>query len=363
VVFRDKAMYYAVIMAGGSGTRLWPLSRRHFPKQALRLMGEKTMFQYAVDRISSIFPPERIFVVTVAEHASILMEQVPELPAENFILEPEGRGTASAIGLVAIHLADHDPGACMAILTADHFITQTARFCKVLVAAEKVAADGSLVTLGIQPSFPSSGFGYIHQGSLLGKANEFLFYAVEHFTEKPDPASARQMIDSGEFSWNSGMFVWLVTRILQEFEHQMPVFYSQLMEVKAAIGTPEYSGVLEQVWPRIVKNTIDYDIMEGASQVVVIPADIGWTDIGSWGSLFKLLPLDVDGNIFVGPHINIDTKNTLVFGDKRLVAVMGLKDLVIIDTNDVVMVCSREREQDVKSLVELLKQTQQKHLI
>jgi mannose-1-phosphate guanylyltransferase len=321
------------------------------------------MFQYAVERITSIFPPEHILVVTVAEHASILMEQVPELPAENFILEPEGRGTASAIGLAAIHIANHDPGACMAILTADHFITQKARFCKVLTAAEKIATDGSLVTLGIQPSSPSSGFGYIHHGSLLGKENEFLFYAVERFTEKPDLATARQMVDSGEYSWNSGMFVWQVTRILQEFEHQMPVFYSQLMEVKASLSNPEYSAVLERVWPRIVKNTIDYGVMEGAHQVVVIPADIGWTDIGSWGSLFGLLPMDADGNVFVGPHINIDTKNTLVFGDKRLVAVMGLQDLVIIDTNDVVMVCSHERGQDVKTLVELLKQSQQVHLI
>jgi mannose-1-phosphate guanylyltransferase len=321
------------------------------------------MFQYAVERITPIFPPERILVVTLAEHASILMEQVLELPAENFILEPEGRGTAPAIGLAAIHLLDHDPEACMAILTADHFITGTARFCQVLATAERVAADGSLVTLGIQPSSPSTGFGYIHHGSALGEENEFPFYTVERFTEKPDLATARQMIDSGEYSWNSGMFVWQVTRILQEFERQMPDFYSQLMEVKAALGTPEYSAVLERVWPRVAKNTIDYGVMEGARQVVVIPVNIGWTDVGSWGSLFKLLPSDANDNVFVGPHIKIDTQNTLVFGDKRLVAVMGVKDLVIIDTDDIVMVCSREREQDVKALVELLKQTQQEQLI
>jgi mannose-1-phosphate guanylyltransferase len=291
------------------------------------------------------------------------MKQVPELPAENFVLEPEGRGTAPASGLAAIHLANHDPEACMAILTADHFITETARFCQVLAAAERVAADGSLVTLGIQPSSPSTGFGYIHHGSALGEENEFPFYTVERFTEKPILATARQMVDSGEYSWNSGMFVWQVIRILQEFERQMPDFYSQLMEVKAVLGTPEYSAMLKRVWPRVNKETIDYGIMENARQVVVIPVNIGWTDIGSWGSLFNLFPADADDNVFVGPHIKIDTKNTLVFGDKRLVAVMGVKDLVIIDTDDVVMVCSREREQDVKLLVELLKQTQQVHLI
>ena len=192
-------MYYAVIMAGGSGTRLWPLSRRDYPKQALKLVGEKTMFQYAVERIRSIFPPERIMVVTLAKHAPILMGQVPELPAENFILEPEGRGTAPAIGLAAIHLIRNDPDACMVILTADHFIKDTKHFCEVLAAAERVA-DGRLVTLGIQPSDPSTGFGYIHQGALAGEENGFPFYSVERFTEKPDLATARKMLESGAYT-------------------------------------------------------------------------------------------------------------------------------------------------------------------
>ena len=355
-------MYYAVIMAGGSGTRLWPLSRRNYPKQALKLVGEKTMFQYAVERIRPIFPPERILVVTLAKHAPILMEQVPELPARNFILEPEGRGTAPAIGLAAIHIAEQDPGARMVILTADHFITKTERFCEVLVAAEKVA-DGRLVTLGIQPSNASTGFGYIHQADRAGEENGFPFYAVERFTEKPDPDTARKMVDSGEYSWNSGMFVWQVKRILGEFQRQMPDFHTQLMEVRAALGSPEYRAVIERVWPQVSKQTIDYGVMEGASDVVVIPVDIGWADIGSWGSLFDLLPADANDNVFVGPHIGIDTKNTLIFGDSRLVAVMGVQDLVIVDTPDVVMVCAREREQDVKALVELLKETQQERLI
>ena len=355
-------MYYAVIMAGGSGTRLWPLSRRDYPKQALKLVGERTMFQYAVERIRSIFPPERILVVTLAKHAPILMEQVPELPKENFILEPEGRGTAPAIGLASIHIADQDPDACMVILTADHFIKETKRFCEVLVAAEKVA-HSRLVTLGIPPSNPSTGFGYIHQGALAGEENGFPFYTVERFTEKPDPATARKMVESGEYSWNSGMFVWQGKRILREFQQQMPDFYTQLMEVQVTLGTPGYQAVVERVWPQVTKETIDYGIMECASDVVVIPVDIGWTDIGSWGSLFDLLPADANDNVFVGPHIEIDTRNTMIFGDKRLVAVMGVEDLVIVDTEDVVMVCSREREQDVKALVEYLKQTHQDGLI
>ena len=355
-------MYYAVIMAGGSGTRLWPLSRRNYPKQALKLVGESTMFQYAVQRIRPIFPPERIMVVTLAKHAAILMEQVPELPAQNFILEPEGRGTAPAIGLAAIHIASQDPDACMVILTADHFISKTQRFCEVLAAAEKVAG-GRLVTLGIQPSSPSTGFGYIHQGALVGEQSGFPYYTVERFTEKPDLAAARQMLESGEYSWNSGMIVWQASRILKEFQTQMPEFFAQLMEVNLVLGTPAYEAVIEQVWPQVRKETIDYGVMEGACDVVVIPVDIGWTDIGSWGSLFNLLPSDAEENVFVGPHVEIDTTNTMIFGDKRMVAVMGVKDLVIVDTEDVVMVCAREREQDVKALVELLKQTHQERLI
>lgn len=356
-------MYYAVIMAGGSGTRLWPLSRRDYPKQALKLVGERTMLQYAVERIRSIFPPERILVVTLARHAPILMKQVPVLPPQSFILEPEGRGTAPAIGLAAIHIAKQDPEASMVILTADHFITKMKHFCDVLDAAKKVAV-GRLVTLGIQPAFPSTGFGYIHQGPLVGKENGFPFYAVERFTEKPDLPTAQEMVDSKEYSWNSGMFVWPVKRILKEFKCQMQDFYSQLMEVSAALGTPAYGPVLERVWPQVAKETIDYGIMEGAGDVVVIPVDIGWTDIGSWGSLFNLLPVDADNNVFVGPHIGIDTKNTMVFGNaKRLVALMGVEDLMIIDSDDVVMVCSREREQEVKAFVEYLKQNQQLRLI
>jgi len=356
-------MFYAVIMAGGSGTRLWPLSRRHYPKQALKLIGDKTMFQYAVERISSIFPPERIFVVTVSEHASVLQEQVPEIPTKNFILEPEGRGTSSAIGLAAIHLMGYDPDAYMTILTADHFILETERFCQVLLAAEIIACKGNLVTLGIQPSSPSTGFGYIQLGTNIGEVNEYPYFSVERFIEKPDLATAQQMVESGKYSWNSGMFIWQASNILQEFERQMPDLYSQLMQVKAVLESPEYKLVIERIWPGIVKNTIDYAIMEGAKRVVVIPVEIGWTDIGSWGSLFNLLPTDTENNTFIGPHISIDTTNTHAFGGKRLVATMGVQDLVIIDTDDVVMICSREREQDVKALVELLKKSEKSQYI
>ena len=356
-------MYYAVIMAGGSGTRLWPLSRRDYPKQALRLVGDKTMFQYAVERISSTFPYERILVVTIPKHAEILQKQIPEIPISNFILEPEGRGTASAIGLVTIHLLQRDPNAFMAILTADHYITKVNHFCNILEVAEVIAHDGYLVTLGIQPSFASTGFGYIQQGEKIEDLNNLSVYQVKQFIEKPNLVNAQQMVKSGNFSWNSGMFVWKASQILSEFEQQMPDYYAQLMQVKNALITPEYTTVLNNIWPLIAKNTIDYGIMEGAKNTVVIPVNIGWTDIGSWGSLIDLLPADQSHNSFIGSHVSIDTKNTLSFGNKRLIATLGVENLVIIDTDDVVMVCSRECEQDVKALVELLRKENQYQFI
>ena len=349
-------LYYALIMAGGIGTRLWPLSRRDRPKQALRLVGQRTMFEHAVDRLAPLFQPEQIFVVTRAEHVEVLAAQAPELPPENFVVEPEGRGTAPCTGLGTIHLRQRDPEAIMAVLTADHFIADTARFRQVLAAAAQVAEEGHLVTLGITPSSPSSGYGYIKQGESLGTVGGFPVFRVERFTEKPSPEAALHMVESGEYSWNSGMFVWRVDRILEEFQRQMPEFYAQLAEVEAALGTSEYEPALGRVWPQVTKQTIDYGVMEGAEDVAVIPVDIGWSDVGSWASLSELLPADAEGNIIVGPHVGIDTRDTLVFGGKRLIATIGLEGMVIVDTEDALLICPREREQEVRAIVRQLKE-------
>ncbi len=349
-------MYYALIMAGGVGTRLWPLSRRDRPKQALRLVGQRTMFEHAVDRLAPLFQPEQIFVVTGTEHVETLTAQAPELPPENFIVEPEGRGTAPCIGLGAIHLRRHDPEAVMAVLTADHFIADTARFRRVLAAAAQVAEEGHMVTLGITPASPSSGYGYIKQGKGLVTTGGFPIFCVERFTEKPSPETALHMVKSGEYSWNSGMFVWRVGRILDEFQRQMPEFYAQLAEVEAALGTSRYEPALGRVWPQVTKQTIDYGVMEGAEDVAVIPVDIGWSDVGSWASLSELLPADEEGNIIVGPHVGINTRDTLVFGGKRLIATIGLEKMVIVDTEDALLVCTREREQQVRAIVRQLKE-------
>lgn len=347
-------MYYAVIMAGGSGTRLWPLSLKKCPKQALNLVGERTMLGHAVDRILPLFGPERIIVVTRDEHCAVLAEKTPELPLKSFVLEPAGRGTAPAIGLAAIHLRKKDPDAIMVVLTADHFIKDTVRFREVLSAAAMVAAKGHLVTLGIKPPTASTGFGYIKQGKSIEAADGLPVFAVEKFVEKPDQEKATAMVKSGDYSWNSGMFIWRVDRILEEFKRQMPDFHAQLTMVENALGTSGYEKVIGDIWPGVAKETIDYGIMEGAKDVAVIPVDIGWTDVGSWGSLFDVLSTDADGNTAVGPHLSIDTHNSLLFGGKRLIATIGVKDLVIVDTENALLVCPRDREQEVKEIVERL---------
>jgi mannose-1-phosphate guanylyltransferase len=348
--------YYAVIMAGGVGTRLWPLSRRERPKQSLRLIGERTMFEHTVDRLASLFSPEEILVVTDSRHLNELVAQAPELPPDNYISEPEGRGTAPCVGLAAIHLRRRDPDAVMAVLTADHYIADSNRFREVLGAAREVAEDGHLVTLGIEPSSASTGYGYIKQGKSLGKAEGLSVFQVERFTEKPSPETALRMVESGDYSWNSGMFVWRLDRIMGEYQRQMPELYVALAEIEGTIGTAGYEPTLGRVWERVEKQAIDYGIMEHAKDVAVIPVDIGWSDVGSWASVSKLLPSDDEGNAILGPHVCIDTHDTLLLSDERLIATIGVEGLVVIDTEDAVLICPREREQEVRSLVQLLEE-------
>ena len=355
--------YYALIMAGGGGTRLWPLSRRARPKQALTLVGERTMFEHAVDRIASLFQPEEIFVVTGEEHLESLLLQAPELPRANFLLEPVGQGTAPAIGLGAVHLRRRDPQAVMVVLTADHFIRDVERFRRVLTAAAQVAEKGHLVTLGITPSFPSTGFGYIQQGEQLYEVDGFAVFRALRFTEKPSPETAFQMVESGLYTWNSGMFIWRVDRIMEEFARQMPDLYDVLMQIDAVLGTPAYEPTLRRLWPELSPQSIDYGVMEGARDVVVIPVDIGWSDVGNWSSMREILPADADGNVVVGEHVGLETRNTIVFGGRRLIATIGLEDMIIVDTDDALLICPLDREQDVREMVRQLREMGRKEVL
>jgi len=358
--------FYAVIMAGGGGTRLWPLSRQTRPKQMLSLFDERSLFQTAVERLDGLLPVERILVVTVEDQAEELRQQVPEIPEENYLLEPLPRGTASVVGLAAVALQHRDPEAVMAILTSDHYMANEGRFRQLLSAAYEVAQDGYLVTLGIEPSFPATGYGYIRQGELIGSYQDMAVYKVDKFIEKPDQERAAQMLASGEHAWNSGMFVWRVDRILQEFQRQMPVLAGTLAVIAADWTTSHRLDTLQRLWPQIQPETIDYGIMEGARQVAVIPAaDLGWSDVGSWDSLFDVLEVDDDGNIVMGgEHVGLDTQQSLIYMNQphRLIVTIGVKDLVVVDTGDVLLVCHKDQAQSVRQIVNRLKDTGQEYL-
>ena len=345
---------YAVIMAGGSGTRLWPLSRRHLPKQALHLVGERTMLQHAVDRLAPLLPMERVLIVTAAEYVSTLAAQVPDIPPGNIIVEPMARGTAGAIGLAALHLQRRDPDSIMAVLTADHYIRAVDVFRQALGAACSVAEQGRIVTLGICPSYPATGFGYVRRGDWLAAAGGFQVYRVDAFVEKPDAPRAAQFLASHAYSWNSGMFVWQVRRVMEEFARHMPGFYAQMQSIAGALDMPDYDRTLAGVWPAVRKETIDYGIMEKAHDVAVIPVDIGWTDIGDWGALYALQSATQGDNIVAGNHVGVATGGCLVRGGKKLIATIGLQDTIIIDTDDAILICARDRAQDVKAMVEQL---------
>ena len=351
--------YYAVIMAGGSGTRLWPLSRKSQPKQSLTISGNRSLFQCAVDRLRDLFPFERIFVVTVADQVEMLSGECHEIPLENFIIEPLPRGTASVVGLASVALNARDPNATMAILTADHLMKNDAHLRQLLRAAYAVAQDKTLVTLGITPSYPSTGYGYIQKGGPLGKFEGLDVFQVKKFKEKPQETQAREMIADGDHVWNSGMFIWRVDAVMDEISRQMPELSKNLTEISAGWLTVKKMDILTTVWPTIKPQTIDYGIMEHAQHAAVIPSiDLGWNDVGSWESLFESLEGDGAGNIILrGNPMMLDTQGTLICGDssEHLIVTIGVENLIIIDSGDAILVCDRKHAQQVRDVVDQLK--------
>lgn len=359
----DLSHAYAVIMAGGGGTRLWPLSRREKPKQLLPLIGQETLFQSTVKRLEGLFPPERIFVVTVEEQAQEMKEQAPELPDENYLIEPAPRGTASVVGLAAMVLQKRDPHASMAILPSDHFIRNVDLFHYLLKAAFEVAENNYLVTLGITPTMPSTAYGYIQSGTGLAGEYKYPVYKVKSFKEKPNEAAAQQLLRSGDHSWNSGMFVWRADAILGEIQRQMPGLMKSLDTIRADWGTPKQNDTLVKIWKDVKVETVDYGIMEKAEKVAVLPAGgLGWSDVGSWSSLFEVLLPDMSGNIATNAvsHLALETNNTLVYGGvDRLVVTIGVDDMVVVDTGDALLICKTDQSQRVKDVVEHLKKHRQ----
>jgi len=356
-IVNNQDHLFAVIMAGGGGTRLWPLSRKAHPKQMLSLFADRSMFQMSVDRLLPLLPPERILVVTAGDQVEPLSEQVPELPRDNFIVEPIGRGTAPCIGLTAIHLHKRDPDAVMAVLTADHYIKKKETFRAVLTAAREVAEEDYLVTLGITPSFPSTGYGYINRGERLGEKGDFSYFRVERFTEKPNAETARRFLDEGTYAWNSGMFVWRASRILEEMNKLMSELHVTLMQLQVALSDDHYEETLAQVWPTIEKETIDYGVMERAERVAVIPVEMGWSDVGSWDAVQALLLADAQHNVSRGDHIAVETTDTMVFSrSDHLIATVGVDNLIVVDTPDAVLITTPERAEQVREVVRRLRE-------
>ena len=358
---------YAVIMAGGGGTRLWPVSRKETPKQLLPLLGKETLFQSTVSRLEKLFPHERILVVTVDEQARVMQQQVPSIPKENYLIEPAPRGTASVVALAAAGLKKRDPHAVMAIQTADHHIRNQDLFQYLLRAAFEVAEKEYLVTLGITPTFPSTGYGYIQQGESLNGDYKYPVYEVRRFVEKPDEETAQKLLRSGDHSWNSGMFVWRADVILSEVKKQMPELYNTVDEIVSVWDAPQRNDVVQKLWYDLQSQTVDYGIMEKAEKVAVLPAGgLGWSDVGSWNSLFEVLLPDMNGNVSTNAqHLALDTHNTLVYSmdDQRLIVTIGMDDVVVVDAGDVLMVCKTDQSQKVKNVVEHLKKhNQEKYL-
>lgn len=353
---------YALIMAGGAGTRLWPLSRAGRPKPLIPLVEQRrSMFQIAVERLHPLFPPQRIFVVASAALTPALRAQAPQIPAENFIVEPQGRDTAPAVGLGAIHIHHRDPQAVMAVLTADHHIADEQAFRRVLGVACAVAEEGGIVTLGIRPTFPATGFGYIERGALERTVDGVEVYTLRRFREKPDRATAEAYLASGNYSWNSGMFIWRTERVLEEFRRHTPRLHEALERLAAALGQPDYEDLLAEVWPTLEKKSVDYALMEHIREgVYVIPVEMGWNDIGDFATLYTILAPQEGQNIVHAevPPVLVDTHRTLIYS-QRLVATIGVEDLIIVDTGDALLVCHRSRAQDVKQVVEKLKEEHQ----
>ncbi|MBI3811909.1 MAG: mannose-1-phosphate guanylyltransferase/mannose-6-phosphate isomerase [Nitrospirae bacterium] len=366
----NPSSLYAVILAGGSGSRFWPLSRELYPKQLLKLIGDETMLQRTLRCARKAARPENIFVVTHRRQSDAVRMQsaaVASLPPHHFIAEPEARNTAAAIGLAAVVLDRTDPEAVMVVMPADHVILKSAVFAKAVRAASRLAGEDWLVTFGIKPLHPETGYGYIRRGKPLGPPragrrdrsgkNGSVAYQVGRFTEKPNRAAARRYLSEGGYYWNSGIFVWKASVILAVIQELQPKLYQGLIAIQKALGTSDEEKTIDKVYEHLDSVSIDYGVLERLHKnMAVLPVEIGWSDVGSWTAIDQISRRDSMGNVTVGNVIDLDSRNSILYADKRLVATIGLEDLVVVDTEDATLVCHKSRVQDVRKVVETLKQ-------
>ncbi len=344
----------ALIMAGGRGERFWPKSRKNLPKQFLSLSENgKTMIQLTVERILPLVDINDVYIATNKDYKSLVIQQLPDLPEENILCEPAGRNTAPCIGLGAVTISKKYEDAVMLVLPSDHMIKYNTIFEEVLESASKFAQNGkNIVTLGITPTYPETGYGYIkfNPGKKIDKA-----YAVDHFAEKPDFATAEKYLETDRYLWNSGMFVWKVSTILDNIREFLPDIYTGLCAIKEAIGTENYISVLEKEFNAFVPQSIDYGVMEKASDIYTIPCAFGWDDVGSWLAIEKIRATDEKGNIIDGNVIAVDTCDCTIQGDKKLISVVGVDNLIVIDTEDAILICNKNSTQSVRNIIQRLK--------
>lgn len=354
---------YNVIMAGGGGTRFWPLSRQEVPKQLINLSGQDALINETINRINPLSDIENLFIVTNEKQINPLKEIVKDKCIhENILPEPSARNTAAAIGFAAFNIMKKHGDGIMCVYPADHYIKNEKEFTNVLNKAINVAKNNDkLVTIGITPTFPSTGYGYINFDH--NQIIDNTAYDVLEFVEKPNFEVAKAYVESKKYVWNSGMFVWKVSKILEDFKRYLPKVYEKLEEISKAIGTEKEIDTIKEIYPTIPSISIDYGVMERSNDVLVVPGDFGWNDVGSWDSLGAIYPTDEEGNIKRGENITIDTKNSIIYSDDKLISTIGVSDLIVVSTNDAVMVCRKDKAQDVKKIVDILKEKNQKEYI
>ena len=348
---------FAVIMAGGSGTRFWPASRPHLPKQFLKITSDRTMLEETLARVALFTTLERTSVVVGQIHAEITAQLLAGKPVQA-IIEPTGRNTSACIGLAALHLK-HDPKAAMAVLPADAFIADVNAFAASLKAAGEIAQTGAIVTLGIQPNRPETGYGYLQAGEERGTAQAQTYFQVARFVEKPDAPTAVKYLASGDYFWNSGIFIFTVETILNEIAAHLPELYAGLCEIEKAIGTDDYEATLNRIYPTLESISIDYGVMERTAQpIYMLKTNFGWSDVGSWQALYELRTDDYDanGNLLLGDAVTVDARNNLVYATTgRKIALLGVENLAVVDTPEALLIAPIDRSQDVKKVSDLLK--------
>jgi mannose-1-phosphate guanylyltransferase len=345
-------MLHAVIMAGGSGTRFWPVSRRDRPKQFLSLVDGRSLLRITFERIQPLVPPERIWVVTAGSTAELTRRELPELPADHVLAEPVGRDTAACAGFAAMAVLRDDPEAVCAVLPADHVIRDASRFRRAVEAGSShVAREGGLLTFGVRPTRPETGFGYLRIGAEHGDLGEWTVHRLAEFVEKPDLDTARRYLAEGGYLWNSGMFVWPAAELLAEIRLQLPRLAEGLQRIAGEWGTPRAAAVVDEVYPTLPRISVDYGVMEGAQRCWTIPVAFPWSDVGAWPALGELLDADAEGNATRGRVVALDCRDTVIVGDGTLVAASGVHDLVVVATPTAVLVVPAAEAQRVKDVV------------